>query len=345
MITKEIYLHIGFPRTGTSFLQSQIFPNLGTVNYMRPMRRIAHIKSSAREKNNDVKMRGLFKLLSDVSRRRLTDDEFDIAHQHIADLSLKTNIISDEGIFDYKCYNCNGGDVPHMPQHEILDGLKRMFDGFDIKIILGLREQSGLITSLYKYYVSYGGTEDIIGFLSWLCKYNFSIDAPFFKRFEFSNDIEAVINVFGKENMHIYLAENMRSNQQQTLDDMMYFMGENRVPFFDKGKIHNRGYGARQIRIARFLNRFFKTEMNPKGVLPVIDLPFGFHLNPKLLLYRKFVQRLIYTDYKLPPAMKRKIKAMYIEDNEKINKKYELNLPSNYFLGGYDPTKVYDNLE
>jgi len=249
--------------------------------------------------------------------------------------SKNRNLISSEalcgGMFSLNCCET---------RHRILKDLKKIFKDFDIKIILGIREQISLILSFYKQYLQEGGAKSLTGFLCTIMgdgfKNDFNTEHPFFKRFEYGEYIEDIAATFGKDNVYVYLFENLKKDKRTFLKNLLNFLGEKKIPVFED-KVHNKGYGATQVRIARGLNRFFKSRLNPKGVLPpIIGIP-NTKLKINLLriirmwLQSSLTQKLIYKKYYIPSPLKLKIKSRYLSSNRKISEKYCLNLPSVYF--------------
>lgn len=122
--TDDVVLHVGLPRTGTTFIQNEIFEKSPEFNYID--RR--HYKAKK-------------------ERKRLIDNKGNIWYfKKYPDYleNDKINIISDEML----CYSPR--------RKKIIKGFKKRF--LDAKIIVGLRNKEKWKRSFYNKYVQSGGT-------------------------------------------------------------------------------------------------------------------------------------------------------------------------------------------
>jgi len=180
--------------------------------------------------------------------------------------------------------------------------------------------------SLYKQYLHQGGTKAFAEFLETM---NQGSDR-FFEAFTYSKYSNQIENLFGDENLFIYVYEHLQKDKHQFLEKLCHFVGERNIPPFNE-KWYNRGHGKIQISLARQANTLFRSPLNPRGILPVVRVPFLGPLSPRLFLQNRFAQKMLYRKYEIPSEIQSKIKKIYAEDNRKINKRYRLNLPESYF--------------
>lgn len=197
MKNEKLFIHVGLPKTGTTFLQHEIFPKIKNVNFI-------HYQNFAMEIYTD-----------------------------------KLNIISNEELFGYKVRGSNAHD-----RFTIADRLKLCFP--DAKIILGLRNKKTWLKSCYKQWVRDGGIHE---YDYW---FNNIFDVSFLNFDEYINYLKSIF-----DNVYIYTFENLKNNTDECLKNICNFIGCD-VPIFENKK-YNVGWNDKQIKIARFLNRCFKS--------------------------------------------------------------------------------------
>src|SRR5258706_14314689 len=116
----DLYIHVGYPKTGTTFLQNEIFPKLQEVNYIKSL------------------------LIRPETSRIIRQDEFSFDYDQIQNNLERhfvkgKNVLSNEGLIGdfFLCKLVNN--------KLIADRLKRLFP--NAKIIISLRNQYDLMES------------------------------------------------------------------------------------------------------------------------------------------------------------------------------------------------------
>ena len=180
----RLFIHVGLHKTGTTFLQREIFPNI--------------IKNN---KNIDI-----------ISKESFSGD---ILNMH----SL------------YKMF---------INRFTILEHLHKLYPS--AKIILGVREKSSWLDSLYRQYIKQGGTLDYINWFDTVLNKD-------------CLDTEKYIRVIKEtfDDIFIYHFEELKKDTGKVIDDMCNFMGCNSIKFVNKK--YNVGWNDRQIALGRFLNK------------------------------------------------------------------------------------------
>ena len=112
--------------------------------------------------------------------------------------------------------------------------------------------------SYYKQYVATGGTLDYKGFL----QKHMNMDKVDHKKY-----LNKLIEYYGRENVFTYTLDDMKKNQEQVVRDISSFM-DVEYPSNYKRKPTNVGYSLETLKISLFLNKFFRTDINPKGIIP-----------------------------------------------------------------------------
>ncbi len=136
---KKLFIHIGFPRTGTTTLQLHLFPNHPQINYLgrrpRVQPKITLIELVCNLNDNDFDQ-SYEELLSMCSDFRLDDN--------------KTNILSSEFIISFATHYNNGLDKNHTVCRT-LKRLERLFKdiNIDVEFFCSIRNQSTIIPSFY----------------------------------------------------------------------------------------------------------------------------------------------------------------------------------------------------
>ena len=127
------------------------------------------------------------------------------------------------------------------------------------KIIFGVREKESLKKSWYKKSIGVGAVWSYDEFLS-------KINMEFFKYEEY---IEGLKEMF--KDVYVYKYEEFKKDPRKIIERMCEFM-EVEVPEIEEKAFKRRwniGYSKRQIKIARILNKIFKTRLNPQGIFPL----------------------------------------------------------------------------
>lgn len=301
---RQVYLHLGYHKTATTFLQKLVFPRLEGVNYI-PLPRIK-------------------KDLRQIRLRTLSDMEIENFYYYFKSFNNgKPLLISYEGL----------SGSPFSPKKRkrpecVLADLRKIFPPHDadVSVIIGIREQVALLTSLYVQQLHQGGTSGAKAFIRRLEKTG-SIE-----NFHFHRYLRTIEQLFGEERLHVMVYEHFKERRQEELEKLVRFLGETHVPKF-KMEERNKSYGTAQVAVARRLNRFFKTKGNPKGPIPVITLPKIGKISPRRLLQNKYSFALHYKRYEFPEELQNRLRERYQEGNRelaKMLKRKGIDLPAVY---------------
>ena len=225
----EIILHVGMHKTGTTFLQWNVFPYVD-ANFLWHIFYKSWLKNLLKpDKQVD------YNLIKQKLNKLLTTD--------------KINIISEENIYTYQF-------TKEDERFKILDRIKKIFP--QAKIIIGTRKKEENLVSWYVEYVAVGGTLDYQGFLDNymnLEKLNYE---PYIKKLK---------EYYGEKNVFVYRMDELRKNQDDLVNRICKFMNI-KPPTSYKKEPARVGYGVELLKISLFLNRFFKTPVNPHGWIP-----------------------------------------------------------------------------
>lgn len=140
--------------------------------------------------------------------------------------------------------------------------LKEVFP--NARIVIGIREQNGMILSLYRQFVRNGGVYSLTQFIGagdeppgWapLCRLDF---------FHYDRFVRCYQDLFGEANVLVQPLELLRDDEPRYLQRLLDFAGSSGSPA-DLGKagVSNAGWGGQTLEIFRFFSRF--AVRNPLG--------------------------------------------------------------------------------
>ncbi|MDZ5782462.1 sulfotransferase [Marinococcus luteus] len=294
---KKVFIHIGFHKTATTFLQQNVYPKLKQeIKYIRKKR--------------------IDQELYDLRLKRLSDENIYTIRTNIEAFMHpdKPVLISYEGLsgspFSQKKSKNN---------LKVLEDLRRTFpaDTYDTHIIVGVRDQIDLLTSLYVQYLHQGGYKSAKAlFKDWE-------DHGILDHYHYYRYLQKIEELFGPDNYYLLQYENFRNDEYGQILQLLQYMGIDRVPKYNRSKL-NRSYGVMQAVIARKLNYFVKTPLNPNGKIPIVDIPKIGIVSPRRLLQNNASFALHYKRYSLPVNLQKVLQLKYQKDNEKLAEAYHI---------------------
>ncbi|GAB5496670.1 MAG: hypothetical protein Phyf2KO_17500 [Phycisphaerales bacterium] len=142
---------------------------------------------------------------------------------------------------------------------------KRLKDVFpDSRVVIGIREQKGMILSLYRQFVRNGGVYSLKQFIGtgseppgWspLCRLDF---------FQYDRFVRMYQDLFGEENVLVQPLELLRDDEPLYLRRLLEFAGSSADPSnLGKAGVSNAGWGGQTLELFRFFSRF--AVRNPLG--------------------------------------------------------------------------------
>jgi len=227
---KKIYIHIGLPKTASTFLQLRLFPKL---------------------KNDQIfYSQDLSRILTEIIRAdEKSEDKIKELYSKIEKINSQTILISNETFFgsyfnNYDNFNKNMNLISEIfPQ---------------ANIIVVLRNQIDWLSSIYKQFVRQGGVVSFNRFLNFRNnKFNLA-RKTFYKNinaldFDWGEKTDYLNNVFGQNNVKVLFYENLAKEPERFLLNLENILGTSvgNVDFSIKVK---KGFSLPALRTARFLN-------------------------------------------------------------------------------------------
>ncbi len=256
-MNRDPILHIGFHKTGTTFLQNHFFYRKDQ-GFVCPWtvytgEAIKHFVLEHPKRFDPYQVR----------------KSFDAATKKISNAEL-VPIISHEDLCGYPVYSRYYG-------YETASRLKKTFP--NSRVIIGIREQNSMIKSLYGQYVRQDGEWGIDQFLgtgseqpgfSPICRLD---------HLEYNLLVEYYIDLFGKESVLAIPYELLKKDQHLFLDTIMQFSGVTNK-FRKVYDPLNIGRGSGTLEINRILNRYIKRQPLWNGNYKLT--PFSWKLKHKI---------------------------------------------------------------
>lgn len=228
-------VHIGYHKTGTTYLQNKIFPNLENLIF------IPYFSD-----NN---------LLGDIARCSTLDIDFERIKTEVESLGEeKTILYSNEGLIGPLFYSTGVNKM------EIANNLKEV--GTE-KIIITIRNQISLLESIYKQYIQEGGVAKFDFFINkW--QYSFNLN-----HINFYPLINYYSKIFGKENVLIILNEELRNNEKETIKKIEEFTNSRYKEFENKlnPKQVNKSLSNKSLSLLRIVNHFLRSNHRPSNLI------------------------------------------------------------------------------
>jgi hypothetical protein len=324
---KEIYLHVGTYKTGSTFLQDKVF---------------GHVPELAFFKHGDQEI--MAPLLA-CTQGNVLFTELDRLRQDIGDVlaRLPENkaLISHEDLSGYIYGSLANNKAT-------TDVLKSIFP--NARIILVIRRQDTFMESAYLQTLKRGMSIPVRHFVGVTKKGTFLTRRPDLEWpkmnvlwLDWKKYIDNYVNTFGRDNVLVLPFELFREDNKTFLDQIYEFMGV--APYYPPKDTHvNRGFSALSARLAYIFNRFIRNDANPSGFLkeqplhyelkrmnqksPLVRL--GMRISAELNLQHFLEHRLdklFYTKAKLIPVeTKARILEVHKGSNEQIEQEYGVPL-------------------
>ncbi len=225
------FVHIGYSKTGTKWLQNHFFPKIFNANY------INLFKTNNFFLTNDIFLFEREKIIDEISRT--------------TDKSKKINIFSSEFLTTPITFGWHNGYYSFSISYKIKSVVP------DATIIIFIRRQQSLIPSAYQQYVKNGGT---YSFKRWL----YSGEVFSFEHLIYSRLIEHYINLFGEKQVKVFLYEDFKRNNREFMENFCQQFGMQ----VDWDKIDfnptNRGLRLLSLPLLKVVNHFYKKPVGRK---------------------------------------------------------------------------------
>ena len=293
-MNKEVFIHIGLPKTASTFIRDCVFSKHKDINYLSSNK---------------------FKYGESQIIKGIVDPNNTSFNSHIEKALIENSgkkVCISNGGFSGNLYNGEGSFLRLQQIKKILPYAK---------LIIVLREQYDYIYSVWSHSVLMGQSASLKNFLTY--RDTSSVYEPFiWDRIDYANTVQICQNLFGKENVKIMFFEKLKKSKEDFLKELFDFID---IEYQDiESKEKNKGLQGINLHILRFINEFSKSKGN-NGFFQFI--PEGFRILAKGYLINNPVFRVDKKEQvkKLAPAY---LKGEIVTSNRKLQQLISTDLKS-----------------
>ncbi|SNT36156.1 hypothetical protein SAMN05421640_3546 [Ekhidna lutea] len=288
-------VHVGFPKTASTFLQWRVFPLLQGINYID------------------------YRTCREVFQPIIYSDVLDYSIDEI-----KSALSQSTGNTLYSFESLTGSPFYYkgLGRSNIAKTLKKL--GFD-KVIITIRSQEKAIDSYYRQYVVQGGT---LSFRNWLDIDNHRpLPQKYFHRgyLQYDKLVDVYASEFGRENILLLTQESLHEDQQSFIQKISQFTKTTYQTSEAKRKA-NESLSNLGISILRLVNHFTFSSVRPFHLISkrisnrLVWKIFAIILDP--YLFRLFSSR---SSYVSKYGLEKRIQEYYKGSNESLKKNWGID--------------------
>lgn len=323
---KNIYLHVGYPKTATTTLQKNFFPNVESIQYV------------GKFDNEGLLFNFDSKIISNLIFKNANEIDFDSQRKlfaEILDKNKKPIVLSEESFVSnsLRVSRINKKDI--LPQQEtIAKNIRNFFDKghFDVKILFTIRKQDEMITSQYAqsyvhYYSKYKETDSFDKFLDiYLNKENQR--HTFYQTLDYYHVISIYQELFGKENVAILVYEELQQEPELFYTKLCNFLEIDSDKYSEIAiqKCENKRSTDENYKRTRDVSLFDKLSQIKYKYFPFIKLKLSENIKDKL-------KNIVWTNNEqvsktifLTNEQKNEILERYEISNKRLSEMFDLNL-------------------
>lgn len=224
-------VHVGFPKTGTKWLQKFFFPTIEEAFFL--------------------KRQQVFDLLIEPD---VFDFSPEICRRRIEELAKgKRIIISEELLVGGLDIGFGAGEFIQL----MANRLKLVFN--DVQIVITIRNQIDIASSIYGHYVKSGGTYSVGKFFGFHYRnYRFFKNHHLFslKFLEYDKTVNLYMKLFGKDKVKVLLFEDFVFNPEHFLNVLSNDLSVSTCGEYPTNNIQNKRLSKISVALMLFLNRF-----------------------------------------------------------------------------------------
>lgn len=293
---KKIICHIGFPKTGTTFLQKSIFTKFDGITY-----------------KDDLQIKSIFYDI--IEKDETIYDLLSIKEElhSVLDESPNNLLLSYEPLTGHH-YKTN---FPNRTQ--IARRLKEI--GIN-KIIITIRNQFDVLESTYKQYVKSGGVLKYSEYFNFTSKKNGYFNIEYFNYFKI---IQLYSSLFGTENVLVLQQENLNCENKSFFNCLFDFLEIKPQDFsFELKKNINKSLSKEATNLLRIINHFTYNSFQPSHLISKRISTY--------LFYRILIQFSSTKSRKtfLNSKYKKNVTNFFYKSNQKIEDVCEIKLDQKY---------------
>lgn len=323
-----IYLHVGYPKTGTTTFHEYLTPKVVGIKCFTPSANQQFIESS----NNPNDLNLNYQLRVFFETFWIDDGEVEKTLSMLENSGSDRILISTTGplsaLFFKGHYTKRGS---YITPEKIAAKIKEVFDSrFNVKIIVVIRRQDTWLESAYAEWFEYFSRQKKYSNLEKFVSHALSPDHQFSKSIDYFEVISAFEKEFGVENLLIQVYEEMVEDAPMFFLKMLKFVNAtlasgtnlNDIPKKNQRDYNGKVKKANKLNLYEFLY-FLKLRLIPN---------VSFHLIrkvPKLIQFLSLISlpnREINQNIKMLDNQKDRVRNMFATPNAKLSEKYGLRL-------------------
>lgn len=320
MMEKEIYIHIGYPKTATTTLQENLFPNHTEIEYLR------------KDNNN-------FKFIHDVFFSRETSFKINkekYKKELVGSITNKKKYVySEESLTSFSMF-FRFHPKPYvwtLEPNSIARKLKIAFKDTrvftDTKIIVSIRKQDDMLRSMYAQvynfvFKKFAETKSFKKFLQYAIiknRDNFIVDS-----LHYNEIISEYEFLFGRENICVLVFEEMRSDKDLYIKKLCDFIGidfKEALELLDsKHKNHrssSNGYKSDERNMIEILSFYKNKYLGDKKIGMSNSWVYK-------ILKRVYIPGKVLSDLNISESNSIILKELYSKGNKELSERYGLDL-------------------
>ena len=328
----KYFIHIGFPKTASTYLQTKVFPLIEEIHFANKEEFVNKWLGYLRSFDTSY-----FKNQPNILNK--LESKYG-ENQKI--------LISKEGLVGNPFANFSDNT-------SIANTLKKSFP--DAKILIIIRKQDDLLNSLYSLYLKFGGRKKIKDFLFYdengfahSGLYTLDNRDPALPPLgvsphclNYNNIISNYVEIFGEDNIKILPYELLKLNQNEFFNEIASFLECPNLNIKADKKLVNRNKMGGSVKLMRFVNRFARVDNNPIGFIPIDRIEhkdFSIFTRvwtsfvPQRFKTIKSISNLYNNKSKslLDENLRKEIMKTHQDSNKKLDDYFDLNLKKfNYY--------------
>ncbi len=316
----KYYLHIGLPKTGTKFLQNNVFIKLNKIHYI------------------DWKSFTFTKIVLKFKYQNAKLHEYEIKKyfdEYIQYIEEEGVLISDESLVN--------AEKSSQSFYSNITALNNIFPSANI--LVSLREQSSFLQSLYCQSLKNGEWRSPIDFLKFNRHKDVFLDIDYdewthidLEYFNYEKLINVIEGVFERKNINILIYEKLKNEPEQYVNKLFKYFDEEKTRI-DVEKPINRRPGKIGLFIFRCLNPFLYIPNKQLGIIP--DRLLFHYLSKEIDNFEyKYPIHNVSRNVRRINIMKRFIIDNAIKISDKASIKRFVEIVDQFF---YKPAKPFSN--
>lgn len=321
---KRIFIHVGYPKTGTTSLQQHVFPIINELQYLGKHDNEEGLFDFEAELVNDL-----------IFKKNMEIDFVKLRQSLLKDKKGIPLLISEESFLSnsLRVSRFKNSDVLPEPK-EIAKNINSLFtpEDFDVNILFTIRRQDEMITSLYaqSYLHYYSKDKKVNTFKKFLGVFlNEKSEYPTFQStLNYLETISFFQDVFGSNSVSVLVFEEMSSNPKVFYTKLFEFLNLNIVDYHSliTNKNENKRTSGKGYKQTKSLTLFDFLVSAKHRFLPSLKVGLLRRYKEKLKLVtlksNKNMSKTIY----LTDEEKKQILIEYSLANKELDNMYDLNL-------------------